>query len=120
MGFDKNPTIVETHQYLKLLFMALDFCGTFGYLVNTPIYTLYLPELHGQSLIYYLNMHFEFRWECYGDFVQASHDHHLASHVAAVETKLLEMNGQVSQVLEACNANAKVMGKLNATIESFM
>ncbi len=48
----------------------------------------------------------------------ASHDHHLASHVVAIETKLLEMSDQVFQVLEACNANAKVMDKLNATIES--
>lgn len=47
----------------------------------------------------------------------ASHDHHLASHVVAIETKLLEMSDQVFQVLEACNANAKVMDKLNATIE---
>jgi hypothetical protein len=57
--------------------MTLDFIGTHGYLMSTPIYALYLPE-----------------------------------------TKLLEMSDQIFQVLEACNANAKVMDKLNATIES--
>jgi hypothetical protein len=48
---------------------------------------------------------------------QTSHDCQLASRVDTIKTKLLEMSGQVSQVLEACNANSKVMDKLNAIVE---
>jgi hypothetical protein len=44
---------------------------------------------------------------------QTSHDCQLASRVDTIKTKLLEMSGQVSQVLEACNANVE---KLHATI----
>jgi hypothetical protein len=40
--------------------------------------------------------------------------------MATIETKLPMISGQVFQVLEAYDVNAKVMDKLNATVEILM
>ncbi len=37
-----------------------------------------------------------------------------------IESKLLEINSQVAQVLESCNENAKSIQSLNSTILEFM
>ncbi len=55
-----------------------------------------------------------------GTIGQASHFPHLASRMATIETKLPMISGQVFQVLEAYDVNAKVMDKLNATVEILM
>jgi hypothetical protein len=47
--------------------MALDSTGTASYPMSIPICIMYLLELHRQYLIYCLNKHPEFRWECYGN-----------------------------------------------------
>jgi hypothetical protein len=44
----------------------------------------------------------------------------LSSRVTTIESKLLEIIGQVAQVLESCNENAKSIQSFNSTILEFM